>query len=82
MKTQTKVTIQTIRNMVFVGNFHSDQRAFGQIGRFAEDKTEPLEHRAEALRIMSRKGMGLTGTEAGDHLSDAELVVQYTSECS
>lgn len=68
--------IEAIRAHEFVGNAFSDGPAFNAICQFVDDDHTTAE-RAEALRIMARKGMGLSGEDAGDDLSDEDLWIQY-----
>jgi hypothetical protein len=71
------VNIESIRRHKFVGNAHSDEKAFAAICSFADNYNNELCDRAEALRIMAKQGMGLSGHAAGDNLSDGELVASY-----
>lgn len=78
LKSITPLTIESIRAWEFVGNHHSDSAAFKSIETFAADPAQPIQHRAEALRIMGNKGMGLTDAEMGiDGLSDAAQVAEF-----
>lgn len=63
--------ITEIQNHEFVGNHASDCEAFNAINAFAEDTSNSVSDRAEALRTMTDKGMGL-GRE--EHMNDEELV--------
>lgn len=69
--------IQEIREHKFIGNAHRDNDAFTAICDFADDDCLPIADRAEALRIMARKGMGLEGVDAGDDLDDMQLLMEY-----
>lgn len=68
------LTLEAIRAHVFVGNAFSDGPAFASITEFASTETNSVSERAEAIRIMGLKGMGLTEAEAGCDMSDQELV--------
>lgn len=70
-------TIEQVRAHKFVGNAMSDADAFRAIDAFAADRKRPLAERAEALRIQMRDGMGLSGRDACEHWSDADLVHQF-----
>ena len=70
-------TIEAIRAHQFVGNAMSDAAAFDAIDAFARNRAHPLAVRAEALRIVMHKGMGLSGPDACDHWSDRELVDHF-----
>lgn len=74
------VTIEQIRNMPFYGNFFQDGAGFAKIEEFAASDTNPVSHRAEALRRMYKDGMGLEGIEACDHFSDNELVEDFVED--
>ncbi len=73
-------TISAIRTHQFVGNAHSDSLAFDAIDRYAADVDHTISERAEALRIMAHKGMGLEGEQAGDNLTDEQLVQQFMEQ--
>lgn len=67
-------TIQEIQNHEFVGNHYSDCNAFNAIDTFVQNVSNSLSDRAEALRVMSDKGMGCGRYE---EISDEETVKQY-----
>lgn len=67
-------TIQEIQNHEFVGNHYSDCNAFNAIDTFVQNASNSLSDRAEALRVMSDKGMGCGRDE---HMSDEEVVRSY-----
>lgn len=69
--------IEEIKEHAFAGNAYSDHDAFEAICDFADDLNHSVPDRAEALRIMARKGMGLTGVQAGEHLSDEAFLEEY-----
>lgn len=61
----------------FVGNHFNDSTAFAVIAKFvADDETNDLRDRAEALRIMADRGMG-----AGRYseLTDLQLLAAYAN---
>lgn len=70
-------SITAIRAHSFVGVHAFDSKAFASICRFVEDSANPISERAEALRIMATKGMGLTGHDAGEGTPDEDLVAEY-----
>lgn len=67
----------TISAWEFVGNHHSDCVAFADIEAFAKNPNNDTHQRAEALRIMGMKGMGLSADEFGAHLTDLELLRDF-----
>lgn len=73
----TPLTIETIYAHQWCGNAWSDGPAFNSIVEFVADASRPIIERAGALRTMARKGMGLTGDDAGDNLTDFELVIEF-----
>lgn len=73
-------TISAIRAHQFVGNAHSDSLVFDAIDMFAADENNSVPERAEALRIMAKKGMGLEGNEAGDNVNDWALVQEFMEQ--
>lgn len=77
LKPITPLTIEAIRAHEWCGNHHSDAAAFASIDQFAADESQPMEHRAEALRISGLKGMGLSEEEALCHVPDALLVAEF-----
>ncbi len=69
------LTIEQIRAHSFVGNHHNDSEAFKAIDAFAANTANTIAHRAEAIRIVSTKGMGFTPESDSDLLlGDKELV--------
>lgn len=70
-------TLKAIQQHQFVGSFAADQRAFDAIDKFAADETRPLAERAEALRIMSDRGMGCGRDEK---TNDRTLVRQFMQD--
>lgn len=75
----TPLTIESIRSWEFVGNAHFDGPAFSDIDKFASSSANSVKDRAEALRIMGQKGMGLSASESGAELPDSELVDLFMS---
>lgn len=73
----TPLTIEGIRAWLWCGNAWSDGPAFKSVDEFVRNDAHPLNERAEALRIMATKGMGLSGPEAGEDLEDKDLVLEY-----
>lgn len=73
------LTIETIRTWEWCGNAHSDGPAFASIDKFVLDTTKPVADRGEAIRIMGKEGMGLKGEDAGDHMTDEQLVDEWFS---
>jgi hypothetical protein len=72
------LSIQSIRAHVFIGNHASDSAAFRNITDFVQNSTNSISHRAEAIRIMGRNGMGLSDAEMGiECMSDAEQVAAF-----
>ena len=69
-------TIQQITAHKWVGNAHADMDAFNRIHAFVTDRRHTVAARAEALRIMSDKGMGCGRDE---HLSDAVIIAEYVN---
>jgi len=76
----TPLTIEAIYAHEWVGNAWSDGPAFASVAGFASDSSRPTVERAGALRCMARNGMGLTGDDAGDGLTDAELVLEFMQD--
>ena len=74
-------TIEAIMAHQFVGNHASDSDAFQEIHRFVDNEANPINQRAKALRHICHAGMGLQGEEAYNHLSDAEIVLEYLQNC-
>jgi len=73
----TPLTIEAIYAHQWCGNAWSDGPAFASVAEFAADPARPTVERAGALRTMARNGMGLKGDDAGDNLTDAELVIEF-----
>ena len=73
-------THEAIMAHQYVGNFYSDSAQMDLVDKFAADNTQPIAHRADVLRHMAREGMGLTGPEAGDDLSDEELLLEFMAD--
>lgn len=71
--------IEEIKNHKFAGNHFFDCGSFTGIENFVLDGSNSIADRAEALRIMSDKGMGC-GRE--EHLTDAALVNMCLQEWS
>lgn len=67
-------TITQIAAHQFIGNHASDHLAFMAIDEFVQNEQNSLADRAEAIRIMSDKGMGCGRDE---WLSDAAIVADY-----
>ncbi len=67
-------SIEQIKAHSFVGNAHSDMKAFMSIDAFVSSKQNTISQKAEALRIMSDKGMGCSRDE---HISDTDIVQEY-----
>ena len=72
------LNIETIRAHEWCGNAHSDAAAFASIQEFVRSNA-PLAERAAAVRIMAHRGMGLEGEDAGDDLSDEELLAEMNT---
>lgn len=68
------LTLDAIKAHEFVGNHHADAAALSAVEAFALNDTNPLAERAEALRVMADKGLGLGRLE---DLDDAALLAQY-----
>lgn len=66
--------IAQIRDHQFAGNYHSDAQAFAAIDDFVQNTSHTIQNRAEALRIMSDKGMGCGRDE--QH-SDQYIIAEY-----
>jgi len=66
--------IEEVKNHEFKGNGFSDQGVFDAIRAFVSNPQICLADKAEALRIMSDKGMGL-GREC--YKADWEVVLEY-----
>lgn len=71
-------SITQIQNHQFVGNACADEQAFNAIHRFVMNAKHSLTDRAEALRVMSDKGMGCGRDE---DTSDEDIVASYIDEC-
>lgn len=56
-------SIEEIRKYRFYGNHTCDHQAFRGIQRFAEDESNSLSDRAEAIRIKCDRGMGMPVSE-------------------
>jgi hypothetical protein len=68
--------INDIRNHQFVGNHAGDSEAFQYIETFARNEKNSTADRAEALRIMGTRGMGLTMEEMG-YRNDEQFVADF-----
>lgn len=77
MQFETLAQIQTHK---FVGNHFADSAAFAAIEQFACNCTNSISDRAQALREMGMRGMGLTRAEVDAGQSDCELVSDYISQ--
>lgn len=69
--------IEEIQKWWFQGNHFSDHQAFNGIQVFVENENNSLADRAEALRVMSDKGMGCGRDE---DITDEEYVAGYLQE--
>lgn len=69
--------ITQIQNHKFKGYHFGDFEAFNAIEKFVKDETNLVADRAEALRVMSDKGMGLGRDE---EINDAALLVSYLAD--
>lgn len=67
-------SIKQIKAHKFAGNHFNDFAAFCAIEDFARDEKHSVEHRAEALRQMTDRGMGCGRTEK---FSDAALLKEF-----
>lgn len=76
----TLVNYEAIIAHNFIGNHHADSAAFGMVEKFAANAGNPLGQRAAVLRHQYHAGMGLVGSEAGDDLSDEQLVYEFLKE--
>ena len=70
-------TYEAIIAHKYVGNFHSDANQMSLVSCFAARSSNPLPQRAAVIRHMAKEGMGLTGQQAGDNLTDLELVLEF-----
>lgn len=70
-------TLAQIQAHQFKGNHFADSAAFWAIEQFASDTGNSMHDRAEALREMALRGMGLTPTEAGSDQADEAFVAEY-----
>ena len=61
----------------FTHNFPKDYRAFEQISQFIHNETNPMAHRAEALRYMWKEGMGICSRTFVDAETDEMMVYNY-----
>lgn len=67
-------SIEAIQQHQFYGNHAFDHQAFSAIHRFVENDQNSLQDRAEAIRIMSDRGMGCGRVP---EKTDAELVAEH-----
>lgn len=72
-------TIEQIQAHQFVGNHFSDRQAFEAIDRFVMNERNSIADRAEALRVITDKGMGCGREEC---MSDHELVAAHIGALS
>lgn len=70
-------TIAKIKAHQFVGNAMSDARAFADIDSFVRNNENQIADRAEVLRIMFDKGMGLGRYE---HRNDSQVLSDYFAD--
>lgn len=70
-------SIQEIAAHRFAGNAFSDGPAFDAIDNFVCNPSVALADKAEALRVMTDKGMGCGRDE---HLDDEVIVLSYLDE--
>lgn len=75
--TKSFISLAEIAAHQFVGNHASDAEAFDAIQVFVADEKNSIADRAEALRIMSDKGMGCGRMEDE---SDEYVVVAYVCD--
>jgi len=68
--------LEKIQNHTFVGNAYHDSEMFGVIHKYVCNTSNTTADKAEALRILTDRGMGCGRDE---HLSDAEIVAGYLS---
>lgn len=73
--------ISEIRAHRWAGNHVQDMAAFKAVETFVQDTTNPIAHRATAIRVMAEIGMGL-GVEHDPSLGlpDEQLVATFI-EC-
>lgn len=71
-------SIDEIRAHSWAGNHAQDRQAFNAIDRFVANFAHGLADRAEAIRIMADKGMGMGRDE---HISDEVLVAMFLDTC-
>lgn len=74
MQKMTFDSIEQIKAHQFAGNHYMDSDAFNAIDAFVQDEKTSLADKAEALRVMGDKGMGIGRDE---HISDQDLVTEY-----
>ena len=78
----TACTLEAFRAHTFVGCHACDYKAFNMIAQFAQDESQSYEDRAEALKIMATKGMGVSAKDDPSLLWPAEKLVKAFLECS
>lgn len=71
-------SIQEIRDYQFKGNYASDSAAFNAIDIFVRNISNTLPDRAEAVMLLSLKGMGLAPYPA--HYTDRLIVNEYLGQ--
>lgn len=74
------ITLKQIKAFEWAGNHHHDSGRFKLIQGFVEDTTNAISDRAAAIRISATEGMGLTGADAGEGLTDEQLIALYLDE--
>ena len=71
------MNIEQIKAHNWFGNHFSDRIMFNEVHNFVTNEHNSIADRAEALRIMSDKGMGCGRDE---HISDDDIVADYLRE--
>lgn len=77
MPKKTFTTIKQIQAHKFAGNYSGDESAFDAIHAFVSNTKNSLGNRAEALRVLSDKGLGCGRDET---VSDANLVAEFLED--
>ncbi len=70
-------TLAAITAHQFSGHFTADSAAMQEIYAFAENESNTIADRAEALRHLSVHCFGFDGQDAGIGVPDQEFVDQY-----
>jgi hypothetical protein len=70
-------TLAAIVAHQFSGHFSADSAAMQSVYAFAENESQPIADRADALRHLAVHGFGFDGQDAGENVPDQEFVDQY-----